>query len=100
MAVEVVNVLEVVEIHHQHRNLAVPAGRARQERLYRRPAAAPVKAAGQRVDRGKLLRPGFCPAALHHFLLQVRITTPTEQQQGDVEEDGGGQLRVGRGTVA
>jgi len=96
VAVQVVDLLEVVEIEHQHGH-GVPAlfGFVQQQ-VDRRHAAAPVEAAGQRIARSQLVRQRFCLAPFGDFAVEVLVAPPAEDQQGDVEQHRVGQQHVGR----
>src|SRR5690606_2566985 len=86
VAVDVVDLLEVVEIDHQHRDGPAFAVRVDQEPVDRGGAAASVQAARQRVRFRKLARQRLRTPALGDFALKVRVTPPAENDQGDVEQ--------------
>ncbi len=96
MSVEVVDLLEVVEVDHQHGDMATLSGCAGQEGVDRRCAAAPIEATCQGIDVGE--QPGLSlgAAAFEHLALKVGVAPPSEDHQGDVEQDGAGQQVVRR----
>ena len=100
VAVDVVDMLETIEIDHQHRYGPVAALGGSEQGIDRRIAAAPVEAAGKRVGFRQLARQGFRAAALADLALEIGVTPPAEDEQGDVEQDRVGQQHVWRGAFA
>ncbi len=84
--VEVVDELEVVEIDHREGDAAAARSRRRHQLVGRARDPAAVEAAGERIGFGKAAGALLRLPALGDFLRQLRIATPAEEDQGDVEQ--------------
>ena len=100
MAVHVVYLFEVIEIDHAigHREAARIGKRAQIVGGGRH--AATVEASGKRVCFGKFAGKRFCSAALSDFDLEFAISTPSEDDQSDIEEQRVDQQDIGRRAAA
>ncbi len=99
VAVENIDLLEIIEVDHEQRDFAtVLAGRSDQ-RVDTRHAAAMVEATSESISFGQLAGIFFSAAALCHFVLQILITTPAKDQQGNVKQHGIGQHDVRRSAA-
>ena len=100
VAVEVVDLLEIVEIHRDRRQRFLAAFQIVQKIAQRSGETAAVLTSGEVVDIGEAagLFLGF--AARIEFLGERLVAMPAEQDQRNVEQEGIGQRRIGRGVVA
>jgi hypothetical protein len=95
VAVEVVDLLEIVEVDHQHGEVEATKLGTGDQGVDGGAAAAPIEAAGQRIEFGQFARALLGPAALGHFVMQLVVAAPAEHEQGDVEQHCVGEQHVG-----
>jgi hypothetical protein len=93
VAVEVVDLLEIVEVDHDQRDRLAALARRGDQPGGGVAEAASVQAAGERIGLGQQPRLLLGLASLVDLLAELAIAPPAEDDQRDVEQQGVGQRR-------